>query len=289
MRNYSDCYTVLGVTPDTKWEALRARYKRLMGQWHPDRFSGDTAGKALAEERSKEITLSYKALEKYRRVHGVLPPIEVKTPPASRPEPEFRMDSARPAPGGRAEARGAASEPPARRADPRAGSRAHTIAALIALVIVLAIVQFAFDDSAPENSSRPRDAGAQGQSSPDPTRGISIGSTLGDVYDIQGIPTSTEGDIWHYGTSRIRFLKGRVVAWEEHSDNPLQLSRIPAARFRERLFGAGASKDEVRALQGAPVTEADTVWDYSWMKVYFEHNHVTRWVEFTPPQDPPAR
>src|SRR5258707_3766876 len=95
MHDYSNCSPTLGVTPDTDWVTLRARYKRLMGQWHPDRFSADAPGKAIAEERSKQITLAYKALEKYRRDHGALPPIEFAAADAHRPEadPEFRRAS----------------------------------------------------------------------------------------------------------------------------------------------------------------------------------------------------
>jgi outer membrane protein assembly factor BamE (lipoprotein component of BamABCDE complex) len=288
-RDYSNCYAVLGVTPDTEWEALRGRYKRLMGQWHPDRFSGDTADKAVAEERSKEITLSYKALEKYRRAHGVLPPLELKTVPASLRQPDASPNSARPSPYDQAD--GAARESSAKRADPKTGNRAHTVATLVALVAALAVAYFAFDDSVPEETSRgPQDAAAQAPfSAGAPTRSITVGSTLGEVYEVQGIPTSTEGDTWHYGKSQIRFLRGRVVSWEEHSDNRLRVSRTDASQFRGRLFTVGTSKDEVRALQGTPATETDTVWDYTWMRVYFEHNHVTRWVEFTPPQEQPAR
>src|SRR5882672_10374697 len=74
MDDYSAFYAALGVDPDTDWETLRRRYRRLMGQWHPDRFSGDTASREIAEERSKQITIAYQALWKYKRQHGVLPP-----------------------------------------------------------------------------------------------------------------------------------------------------------------------------------------------------------------------
>jgi len=74
MDDYSASYATLGVDPDTDWQTLRRRYKRLIGQWHPDRFSGDTASAEIAEERSKQITIAYQTLWKYRRQHGVLPP-----------------------------------------------------------------------------------------------------------------------------------------------------------------------------------------------------------------------
>src|SRR5712672_789255 len=74
MDDYSRFYATLGVNPDTDWKTLRGHYKRLIGQWHPDRFSGDTTSREIAEERSKQITIAYQALGNFRREHGVLPP-----------------------------------------------------------------------------------------------------------------------------------------------------------------------------------------------------------------------
>jgi len=56
--NYSEFYLTLGPTPDTDWETLRANCKRLIGRWHPARFSADAVRKENAEERSKPITLA---------------------------------------------------------------------------------------------------------------------------------------------------------------------------------------------------------------------------------------
>src|SRR5882762_994183 len=105
MDDYSDFYATLGVDPSTDWETLRGHYKRLIGQWHPDRFSGDTASRKIAEERSKQITIAYQALGNYRREHGVLPP---KTPAidavAQEPRPHTEPVSDRVNSNGRAEA-----------------------------------------------------------------------------------------------------------------------------------------------------------------------------------------
>jgi len=49
---------------------MRPALQALIGQWHPDRFSGDTASREIAEERSKQITIAYRTLWKYRRQHG---------------------------------------------------------------------------------------------------------------------------------------------------------------------------------------------------------------------------
>jgi hypothetical protein len=110
-------------------------------------------------------------------------------------------------------------------------------------------------------------------------RGISAGSTFGDVYVIQGIPTSTQGDTWHYGKSHIRFAHGKVISWNEDPENPLRIARNQPAQFIGGHFKVGSTKDEVRATQGTPVTETAAVWDYGLSRVYFENNRVIRWEE----------
>src|SRR5215813_147848 len=107
MNDYSRHYAVLGATHSTDWKALRARYKRLIGLWHPDRFPADASERELAEERSKQITIAYQALERYYRDHGVLPPME----PASVPGPGTVVSKD-------AEAATESSRPPARPSTP---------------------------------------------------------------------------------------------------------------------------------------------------------------------------
>jgi len=273
MRDYSNCYAVLGVTPDTDWNTLRARYKRLIGQWHPDRFATDATSKAVAEERSKEITLSYKALEKYRQVHGVLPRI----PGAPRtPEPVAEPSSAA---GKRAEAPSTTQESVFREPAERKPSRANRAAAVVLALATAGYFAYAsFDAATPEEPAKTANA-SPSRRPPAERREISIGSTLGEVYEAQGVPTSTEGEVWNYGKSQIRFARGRVVSWIEHPDDPLQISRNLANPPAERRFGLGATKEEVRLRQGAPVAETDTVWDYTWIRVYFDRDRVVRWEE----------
>jgi hypothetical protein len=114
---------------------------------------------------------------------------------------------------------------------------------------------------------------------PRPESVISIGSSLGDVFAIQGIPTRTQGERWHYGKSEILFAHGKVVSWTEDPDHPLRIARNLPVQPRDGNFQVGSTKDEVRATQGAPVTETGTVWDYGLSRVYFEDNRVVRWEE----------
>lgn len=111
-----------------------------------------------------------------------------------------------------------------------------------------------------------------------------FGSTLGEVYTAQGIPTHTEGDIWYYGASKVYFAHGTVVRWEESPSYPLntrpQLVPVP----RPAYFSVGSTKADVRAIQGEPVRESQNVWDYGISRVYFEADRVVGWQES--PMDP---
>lgn len=278
MHDYSDCYAALGVTPDTDWKTLRANYKRLIGRWHPDRFSADAARKDIAEERCKRIMLAYQALERYRREHGVLPLIA----DARSREPDVGTVSDRTGTEGRAET--VTEQTTDRTRVPRKPEHRHRVA-IVLIIFVAAIYLFSRDPSAVtphdnEAADTGADAATQAPSvaqTPGDSGGISIGSTLGEVYSIQGVPTLTQGDTWYYGKSQVRFSKGQVISWKEHPDNPLRIAPDQPVLSGERQFGMGSTKEQVREVQGVPVTATETVWDYGPSRVYFEHNRVVRW------------
>ena len=280
MDEYARHYAILKVTGEIDWKALRARYKRLIGQWHPDRFQADAPERALAEEHSKQITLAYQSLERYYRSHGVLPRLEPERSP--EPPPAVRA-SAAPESAVRAE-RPAADAPRDGTTKP-APRRGRFVFLLISSVLMAVFAAYRYSDleersSAANETDNPRgeeatDAAPSGDVAP--TAGISAGSTLGEVYAIQGIPTRTEGDVWHYGKSSIRFAQGKVVSWTQDPANPLRIARDQPVQLREGVFEVGATKDEVRSILGTPVTETENVWDYGPSRVYFEHNRVVRW------------
>jgi len=289
MHDYRDCYDVLGVPPDTDWETLRAHYRRLISQWHPDRFPADVGQQKIAEERSKRITAAYQALETYRRDHGALPPMVPAAVHVVDQGPIWHADSVFDRPRSRHRP-GTGEKPKTTRegAERRPGRRRRVAFALFALIAALYFAHRYLVDVGAPNDSQPEDSSYVPRSAPatprpaasaGERRGISLGSTFGDVHAIQGIPTLTQGDTWHYGRSQIRFAHGKVISWNEDPDNPLRIARNQPVQLQGGNFKVGSSKDEVRATQGTPVTETAAVWDYGLSRVYFEQNRVVRWEE----------
>src|SRR5712691_6120379 len=256
-----------------------------MGQWHPDRFSGDTASREIAEERSKQITIAYQALWKYKRQHGVLPPRKRATGEMGEPAPSSR---ARPVSDGvrsnnYAET-GAMGATVSSLSKSGPGRGRRVAFAFFAAITALYLADRyagpgAPDERQPTNKlNRPDIATHAPAESPRRELGwIWIGSTLGEVYAAQGIPTLTQGDTWHYGKSQIHFAQGKVISWSQHPDNLLRIARDQPVRMQEGTFEVGSTKDEVRAIQGTPITETETVWDYGPSRVHFKNSRVTHW------------
>ena len=231
MPDYSEFYTTLGVTPDTDWKTLRANYRRLIGRWHPDRFLTDASRKEIAEEHCRQITLAYQALREYRREHGVLPlAVSASAAETRRQERDLGTLSDYPRPDGLAE--NATEQTTDKTLARRRPEHRHQV--LIALAVLVAATYLVDRDpevAAPQNNQVTRPDPRNSTQSPaverKPTEsaGISVGSTLGEVYSIQGIPTLTQDDTWYYGKSQIRFYQGKVISWKEHPDNPLRIAR----------------------------------------------------------------
>lgn len=288
MRDFGECYATLGLPAGTEWEVLRAHYKRLIRRWHPDRFAAGSPQQRLAEEKSKQITAAYQTLERYRRDHGALPPAGGPSAPRHTQETARNRGQAvageAPDDHGDWAARNAGAFELPETGRRRWGRWALSLAVLGA-VLYLAVRNF---DISNRKNAEPQESVAVPVEAQAPPRierglgeqgGISLGSTIGDVYAVQGIPTDTRGDVWYYGKSLVRFANGSVISWEEDPATPLRIARNQPARMLEGEFKYGSTKDEVRAVQGNPVTETATVWDYGLSRVYFENGRVVRWEE----------
>ena len=281
MLSYSECYATLGVGPETDWNTLRAKYRRLIGQWHPDRFSADSSRKQLAEEHCKRITLAYQALERYRREYGVLPAPEPASEIGTAQHPEAASERE-----GSPESAESPGPDATRSADvsgTTAKPESHYRAAIFVSVFVAATFILSFyetDTADSDGASAPEHATTATGQAVDSRRsdsgGFLVGSTPVEVYDVQGVPTSSESEVWRYGKSSIRFRQGKVVGWSQHPDNPLHLAADQPIEMRG-IFEVGSSKKEVRSIQGDPTEETETVWSYGPSRVYFANGRVARW------------
>lgn len=293
--NYSRNYLILGVPPGTGWKQLRQAYKKRVNAWHPDRFQQDARQKRLAEEKTKEITQAYKELAEYHRKFGVLPlpPGEEAPPTAEKAaEPGAAANTSR---AGKT-AGPARAEPAAETPKPGVSNRrARTLAAVALLGSVYFVWQFVpwkqQGETSPggkhDNSPMAQQHGTEtAAAGPVQEQRFTVGSSLGEVYAIQGVPTKTEKDtiagkdIWYYGESKIYFARGKVLRWEEKPENPLRADVLSGLeRINPGFFGLGSTKDEVLAVQGRPDRDAGSVWDYGLSRVFFDNGRVTGWHE----------
>lgn len=288
---YTNNYRILGIQPGASWQELRQAYKSLVNIWHPDRFQQNVRQRKLAEEKTKEITQSYQELAEYYKKYGALPRRIDTTETYITPDidPLDSMD-VHPAPDKQDTDPLAASVTPAgvplsRRSKLR--SRTMIAAAMaFAAYFFWQVVPWDNSSEAPQDENRTEQAAdtQKDDNSPDHAPHVdkffTVGTPLGEVYAIQGIPTKTEHDVWYYGNSRVYFRNGKVQHWEESSDSPLRVKIDPEIdKTGAKFFSKGSTKKEVLALQGAPDRDSGNVWDYGVSRVYFDNNRVTGWDE----------
>jgi len=293
--NYEQCYSILGLRPDSSWAEVRRNYRNLLKKWHPDRFEDLSDKHRQAEERTKEITKAYKALADYHRKHSVLPDVSPPAPPHTPDTAETGHAERDEQPGSdldhaddRTPASDVQSDEPVGPQHARS-VRWRTVAGLSFAVLIIAL----WLSETPGTKTTPdADETGSGTSSPASVPGghsesnsgsklFRRGSTIGEVYSAQGIPTNTGDGFWEYGKSKIYIANGVVTHWEEHPDNPL---RVPAVDQQEALplkdiFTRGSTKNEVRAIQGIPWHQTEEEWRYGSSRVFFSGGLVTGWEE----------
>lgn len=277
-RDFYEYYALFNLQPGASWHELKTAYRLQVRKWHPDRMPEDTSDRHRAEERTKSINRAYDELTRYYHVHGCLPLAQAPLPAIEatiRPDVAAH-DSARP---DTTPTKNTASE------QKNFVSGTHRLLTVIGLgLAAYVLIRAAIlsgdpaQSSAPTSSTRHSDPAADATTI-SPTFGF--GSSLGEVYSAQGIPSRTEGDIWYYGTSKIYFANGTVIRWEENPSHPLNTRLHQNSKHQERpqQFSLGATKTEVRLIQGEPVRESQNVWDYGISRVYFEADRVVGWHE----------
>ena len=279
--DFMEIYRQLGVKPGTSFDGIRAAYRLKVSTCHPDRFQTDIIKRQIAEEETKAINNAYQILTEYYRRTGKFPlgndfsmRQEIFNAGKSNGEGEERQVP------------NTSNDMPAK----ASRSYGYFIAVLIASVIAIYFVVNSTDaeNEPPETSMHKQpgsqlvDIGAPGIQSTDSSSNsslIEIGSTLGEVYAIQGIPTKEEKDVWYYGNSRIHFLDGVVTQWDEELESPLKIRRYRDPSD-EVLIVPGTTKAEVRKIQGNPTVETASIWSYGRSQIFFVGDRVVNWREF---------
>jgi hypothetical protein len=285
---FTRSYSILNLRPGAGWDELRSAYRSLVKTWHPDRFQSDSE-RRRAEEKTKEITRAYKTLADYYRKHGQMP-ADSDSPVADAeiPATTAHTDQAVAEPVNVASvAERTTHSPDATTARPPIDWK--TIAALIAAALLIYL--WLLDDPSENESVSGALAGDQvidaphagsiGNAAPQSAgRLFTRGSKIGDVYSIQGIPTKTENEIWHYGKSKVYFANGSVTRWESHLENPLRASLdVEPTIHNKEFFTQGSTKSEVMSLHGTPWRQTEHEWAYGPSRIFFADGLVTGWEE----------
>lgn len=291
MEKYRDHYRLLGITPGDSWQKLRDAYKSRMRRWHPDRFGQSESARRHAEEKSKQINRAYQELSGFYEQHGKLP-LDVPPPAATATEPQLAQPDTAPTPD---VAPAPDWSPPATK-EQRGRGKFITFLLGVLTLILAGTLLWGPDNVDPNREPTGRDTAVPTPASPltvsaipgkpsgAPDRRFSSGSTLGEVYTIQGVPTKVEGVVWHYGDARVFFQNGRVTHWHDSEPPRLKVqndaSSSPVLAPVITHFTRGSNKDEVRAVQGTPLRETEEVWDYGLSRIYFDRSgRVSSWQE----------
>ena len=225
------CYQKLGLRPECGWKELQSGYRRLVQKWHPDRYQQHPDQQHVAAHRMLEINEAYGILAQYYRQHGQLP----FEPPRRR----FAQTETGPAfpPGP-----GVSADKPDLDFDARlqslqarmARSRLFDILPWLIIASILALGYYylslyqesgtlKIDDSVLFGDKHSLPDAAPKPATPANLAHFTYGDPPGRVYEVQGIPTRTEGHLWLYGKSEVSFENGVVVSWQSTPSHPLRV------------------------------------------------------------------
>ena len=112
----------------------------------------------------------------------------------------------------------------------------------------------------------------------DEARYFTVGSKVDEVLAVQGMPTKSSEDVYHYGSSKVYFRNGVVESWDVWPQNLLKVRLLPSTTTSgQGYFTVGSTKDEVLAVQGTPTKFSEDFFYYGTSKVYFRNGVVESW------------
>ena len=80
-------YKTLELDNQASWNVARGSYRRLVHQWHPDRFANRPREKVNAQQKFISVTKSYNELRQFFRENGRLPFESASAAAGGRSEP----------------------------------------------------------------------------------------------------------------------------------------------------------------------------------------------------------
>lgn len=259
--SYYTLYATLELPQDASSEQLRLHYRRLAQRLHPDAPTGDS-------EQFQQLHSAYDTLRRYYLLHGQMP---LQHPGNLSRE---ACDS------------GNIHDPRSAADATTAGIRRHPVpvqsllkrhaGTLCLSALAASILWHQF--SQPSVNPSPLAANESTQRVVAAEKTFSIGAGITDVVDAQGIPDSSDNDIWVYGNSRVFFFEGKVAGWDDVPESPLNLTR-ELTLSSQPFFALGAPAQDVFRAQGVPNHMSKHEWRYGLSSIYFRHNRVTGWHE----------
>jgi len=252
--NYKKIYSILGVFQDDDWDTVRAAYKRQIRRWHPDRFH-DTDQRKIAEDKSKDINLAYQTLDDYYREFGSLPPDDSardETPPHTADEWPAREYDAEPE-----HDRLYESEHDQTTFSKSQQPRRRSYSGIIVVGVVIAIGYMALEPLFTDGHSEYPDSGP------------AAGNFTANQTDSPASPKAgAQGNTTDVHTG-----------WQMNEKDTGYSPKPSPISGRATLISIGTSKQDVLAIQGRPLRQTETEWDYGLSRINFEDGKVSGWYE----------
>lgn len=262
--NYKKFYSILGVFQDDDWGTVRTAYKRQIRRWHPDHFQ-DMDQRKIAEDKSKDINLAYQMLDDYFREFGSLPPEDTtrqeKTTSTGDQWPSHEYDAGPKHDEFSKSNHGQTSFHKSEQ--PRRAGYAKMIVVGVVVAIAYIMLEPLFTDSTDSHNAAEttllgyQDSGlAADNFTPHQTE--SSAHAMASIVDNTG-DAQTDWQVENKGM-------GFTPSSSLNSGHPA-------------IISVGSSKQDVLAIQGRPLRQTDTAWDYGLSRINFENGKVTGWHE----------
>ena len=309
-----DSYRLLELDAGSSPEAVKRSYRDLVKLWHPDRYSPGSPLQKKAEEKLKEINLAYERIFK-KPPGGIAEEPPPKSAHAAPAMAEETSGPKRPWPDGDPEIKGfrraAAKQPAAERPkaarkspDDRLSSRLRASwqqlrprlrrarIGVAAALLAAALGAWALRrQSASPSGAAPAAAVAKPAAAPvaadSVPRPASPAPASGADQAANNLPTAaapspagTQIGLPPRPASLAATLSAAGHAPPEVA--PASPAAAPAPTPHLGTFAIGSTKAEVIAVQGAPDSFTDTIFQYGSSVVIFRNDRVDSWQEGTP-------